>query len=148
MGLLSQRHDGNSKLLCMEWINNNVLACSPGSYIQNLGVEYDGRLYEKKNGSLTHHMTGSPCWTADIDMTSQIKSNQISNTKKANLLYDILPELLLHSILISYSIAHRCIRFDGHYSFPSHEYPTVYSFTLLSMHVCLGSTFLYYEECC
>lgn len=78
------------------------------------------------------------------------KSNQIKFQiqKKANLLFDISPELLLHSILISYSIAHRCIRFDGHDSFPSHEYPTVYSFTLLSMHVCLGSTFLYYEECC
>ena len=37
------------KLLHLERINNKVLLYSTGNYIQSLGIEHDGRLYEKKN---------------------------------------------------------------------------------------------------
>ena len=37
------------KLLRLEWINNVVLLCSTGNYIQSLGIEHDGRWSEKKN---------------------------------------------------------------------------------------------------
>ena len=37
------------KLLRLEWVSNEVLLYSTGNYVQSLGVEYDGRYYEKKN---------------------------------------------------------------------------------------------------
>ena len=37
------------KLLHLEWISNEVLLYSTGSHIQSLGIEYDGRQYEKRN---------------------------------------------------------------------------------------------------
>ena len=37
------------KLLLLEWVSNEVLPCSTGNYIQSLGMEHDGREYEKKN---------------------------------------------------------------------------------------------------
>ena len=40
---------GRCKLLHLEWVSNEVLLDSTGSYIQSLGVEHDGREYEKKN---------------------------------------------------------------------------------------------------
>ena len=36
-------------LLHLELIHSEVLLCSKGNYIQSLGIEYDGRYYEKKN---------------------------------------------------------------------------------------------------
>ena len=36
------------KLLHLEWIRNGVLLYSTGNYVQSLGVENDGRWYEKK----------------------------------------------------------------------------------------------------
>ena len=40
---------GRCKLLLLEWISNEVLLCSTGNYIQSLGIEHDGRWYDKKN---------------------------------------------------------------------------------------------------
>ena len=40
---------GRCKVLHLEWINNGILLYSTGNYIQSLGLEHDGREYEKKN---------------------------------------------------------------------------------------------------
>ena len=40
---------GRCKLLHLEWISNEVLLYSTGNYIQFIGMEHDGRQYEKKN---------------------------------------------------------------------------------------------------
>ena len=45
------------KLLHLEWINNEVLLYSTGNYIQSLGMEHNGREYEKENVYI--HLTGS-----------------------------------------------------------------------------------------
>ena len=45
------------KLLHLEWINNEVPLYSTGSYVQSLGLEHDGRQYEKKR--IRTCMTGS-----------------------------------------------------------------------------------------
>lgn len=47
-------------------------------------------------------------------------------------------------------MAHPCSAFilTDVCSFPPHEYTTVYSFTLLSMHKCLGCRLCYCEQCC
>ena len=37
-----------SKSFHLEWIGNEVLLYSTGNYIQILGMEHDGRYYEKK----------------------------------------------------------------------------------------------------
>ena len=37
------------KLLHLEWLSNEVLLYSKGNYIQCLGIEHDGRQYDKKN---------------------------------------------------------------------------------------------------
>ena len=34
---------GRCKVLYLEWISNEVLLYSTGSYIQSLGIEHDGR---------------------------------------------------------------------------------------------------------
>ena len=34
---------GRYKLLCLEWISNDVLLHSTANYIQSLGMDYDGR---------------------------------------------------------------------------------------------------------
>ena len=36
------------KLLHLEWISNEVLLYSTGNYIQSLGIDHDGRQFEKK----------------------------------------------------------------------------------------------------
>ena len=41
---------GRCKLLHLEWINNNVLLYSTGNYIQSLGINHNGKEYEKKDG--------------------------------------------------------------------------------------------------
>ena len=43
------------KLLHLECISNEVLLYSTGNYIQSLGVEYDGKEYEKKNMCIHIH---------------------------------------------------------------------------------------------
>ena len=40
---------GRCKLLHLEWISNGVLLCSTRNYVQSLGIQRDGRWYEKKN---------------------------------------------------------------------------------------------------
>ena len=37
------------KLLHLEWISNEVLLYSTENYIHSLGMEHDGRQYEKEN---------------------------------------------------------------------------------------------------
>ena len=54
------------KLLHWEWINNEDLLHSTGSYSQSLGIEHDGRKYEKKN-----------VCTAEIDTSWYINCNLI-----------------------------------------------------------------------
>ena len=34
------------KLPRLEWISSEVLLCSPGNYIQSLGIDHDGREYK------------------------------------------------------------------------------------------------------
>ena len=36
------------KLFHLDWISNEVLLNSTGNYIQPLGIDHDGRQYEKK----------------------------------------------------------------------------------------------------
>ena len=55
---------GRCKLLHLEWIGNEVLLYSTGNYIQSLGIEHDGREYEKNNVYIS--MSGSLCYTAEI----------------------------------------------------------------------------------
>ena len=40
---------GRCKLVHLKWISNEVLLYSKGNCIQSLGLEHDGRWYEKKN---------------------------------------------------------------------------------------------------
>ena len=40
------------KLSHLEWISNEVLLYITGNYIQSLGIDHDGRYYEKKNVSV------------------------------------------------------------------------------------------------
>ena len=56
---------GRRKLSHFEWISNKVLRYSTGNYIQSLGVEHDGKEYEKKNVYIC--MPGSLRCTAEID---------------------------------------------------------------------------------
>ena len=39
---------GRNKLLHLKWISNEVLPRSTGNYVQSLGVEHNGRYYEKR----------------------------------------------------------------------------------------------------
>ena len=55
------------KLLHLEWVRSEVLLYSTENHIQSLGVEHDGRWYEKKNVFIC--MTESLCCTAEIDVT-------------------------------------------------------------------------------
>ena len=50
-----------------EWIGSEILLYSTGNYIQFLGIDHNGREYEKKNVYIC--MTGSLCSTAEIDTT-------------------------------------------------------------------------------
>ena len=47
------------KLLCREWINNQVLLYSTGSYIQYPVINHNGKEYEK--GSIYTHMHVCVC---------------------------------------------------------------------------------------
>ena len=70
------------KLLPLEWLSSEVLLYGRGNYIQSLGTEHDGRLYEKKNICKYIHiyMTESLCCTAEIGTALQI--NHTLNLKK------------------------------------------------------------------
>ena len=59
------------KLLHSEWIRNEVLQYSTGSYIQSLGIDHNGRKHEKKNVYIYIYicMPGSLCYTVEIDST-------------------------------------------------------------------------------
>ena len=37
------------KLFHFEWISNEVLLCNTGNCVQSLGIEHDGRKYEKRD---------------------------------------------------------------------------------------------------
>ena len=56
---------GRCKLLHLERINNGVLPSSTEYYVQALGIDHNGRYYEKKNVHIC--ATGSPCCIAEID---------------------------------------------------------------------------------
>ena len=51
----------------LEWLSNEVLLLNTGNCIQSLGIDHDGRSYEKKNVDIC--MTGSLCCTAENDTT-------------------------------------------------------------------------------
>lgn len=55
------------KVLHLESISNEVLLCSTGNYIQPLGIDHDGRQYEKNNVYI--RMTESLCYTAENGTT-------------------------------------------------------------------------------
>ena len=44
------------QLLPLERINNKVLLCSAGNYLQSLGIEHDGRQHEKKTMYIYLHV--------------------------------------------------------------------------------------------
>ena len=56
------------KLLHLEWISNEILPYDTGNNIQSLGIEHDGKQYEKKC-VYNICMTWSLCSTAEIDKT-------------------------------------------------------------------------------
>ena len=58
---------GKCKLLHVGWISNEVLLYSTGKYVLPLGMDHDGRSYEKKN--VYTYMTGSLYYTAETDTT-------------------------------------------------------------------------------
>ena len=55
------------KLLRLEWISNAVQLYCTGNYTQSLGTQHDGKYHERKNVYIC--MTGSLCYTAEIDRT-------------------------------------------------------------------------------
>ena len=54
------------RLLHLEWISNEILLYSTGTYIQSPGRDHDGRQYEKKNVYL--------CITASLRCTAEIST--------------------------------------------------------------------------
>ena len=70
-GLYTVNEEANAKgedeWLVTGHISNGVLLYSTGNYIQSLGVEHNGRWYEKKNVFIC--ITESLCCTAEIDVT-------------------------------------------------------------------------------
>ena len=70
------------KLLHVKRISNEVLFYSTGNYMQSLGIEHDGRQYEKKDVCVC--VTGSLCHTTEIDT----RLNQLYFNKfKKNIYY-------------------------------------------------------------
>ena len=57
-------HICRCKLINLEWISNEVLLYSTRNYIESLGIDNDGRYYEKNNVYMCK--TGSLCCTAEI----------------------------------------------------------------------------------
>ena len=53
------------KLLYIKWINNKVLRCTSGNYIQYPMINQSGKEYKKKNASIC--ITESLCCTAVIN---------------------------------------------------------------------------------
>ena len=52
------------RLLHLQWISNEVLLYNTGNHMQSLGIEHDGRLYEKRNVRIC--MLGSLCCTQKL----------------------------------------------------------------------------------
>ena len=67
------------KLLHLEGISNEVLLYRIENYIQFLKIEHDGRQYEKNNVYI--FMTGSLCWTAEINTTLWTDYNKHKSKK-------------------------------------------------------------------
>ena len=57
---------GRCKLLCLEWISNDVLLCSTETYIQSLGIDHYGRKHKKEKVYVCY---GSRCCTAETGIT-------------------------------------------------------------------------------
>ena len=70
--------DGNDLQLGL--INNEVLLCSTGNYIQSLGIDHDEKSYKKGNVYIC--MTASLCWTAEINTMLEITCISIKKKKK------------------------------------------------------------------
>ena len=68
------------KQLHLEWISNKILQYSTGNYVQSLGVDHDGRQYEKKNVHIC--MTGSLCYTVGTGTTLKINYTLVKLKKK------------------------------------------------------------------
>ena len=66
---------GRCQLCHREWRSHAVLLSSPGNSMQSLGIDQDGRYYEKKNIYIC--MTGSLCCTAEMDTTLHINYSLI-----------------------------------------------------------------------
>ena len=64
---------GRCKLLHLEWINNEFLLYSIVNYVQFLGMERDGRQYEKKN-VYTHTHTHMAHYAVQQRLTQHCKS--------------------------------------------------------------------------
>ena len=58
---------GRCELLYLEWISHRVLLKSTRNYIQALGLEENGKWYEKK--TLYICMSGLHCCTAEYEGT-------------------------------------------------------------------------------
>ena len=57
------------QLLHLEWISNEVLLYSIGSYIQSPRIDHDENKYFKKTLCIYIYMTESHCCTAEIGTT-------------------------------------------------------------------------------
>ena len=64
----------------LEWLSNEVLLYSTGNSIQPLGIEQDGREYEKKDVYI-YGITGSLCCAAEVSTTLRINYTLIKYIK-------------------------------------------------------------------
>ena len=77
------------KLLHVEWISNEVRLYGTGNSMQSLGIDHDGRQYEKKNVCIT----GSVCGTAEPDPTLEINYTLIKKKIKNRKLKKYVEEI-------------------------------------------------------
>ena len=59
---------GRCKLLHLEWVSNEVLLYLTGNCVQSLGLEHNGRQYERKKKKNVY-LAGSLCCIAEIEGT-------------------------------------------------------------------------------
>ena len=80
-GMAQEFGVSRGKLLHLEWISNKVLLYSTGTYTQSLGIEHDGRQYEKKNVDV-YVWLGH--YAVQEKLTQHCKSTLIKKKKKVS----------------------------------------------------------------
>ena len=69
------------KLLYIEQINNKVLLCRTGSYIQRPMINHHGKEYEKEYIYIYIYIIESLCYTAEINIVNQLYFNKTSQSQ-------------------------------------------------------------------